>query len=337
MSKAKTLIIYLFGLSLFAAISATKAESFDPEAISQVSKGIAEWKLMNEDKGEAQVEQIVYVSSSLSGMVERGGGERIGVIKGLSAYIEQNQLPDPILWEMADKLNVYYQGNILIKPSNNIPKEGRFVFDPITKSGTIYVRPDVLTSNRTDLGRVIAHEMQHGYDQIWQTRFGIPSYGVTEEIRTSTHFQKTVALQKVGLGKAEWIPPGEWRPIDADNNFQRTLQGKFSTETRIAQEIGMRNYNPLDRYKISEAQAMRNIETGKFNPSIGVSSQYWDTYRIGTTGLPSMPSTTYYPPPNILFSTKDPFSTYSSPMNKVPSYTPTYTPTMPSSSWGRKY
>ncbi|MBI4707974.1 MAG: tetratricopeptide repeat protein [Candidatus Omnitrophica bacterium] len=86
MKKIKTTIAYFAILIFIAVFSVAKAESFDPEAISQVSKGIAEWKLMNEDKEQTQPEQTVYVSSSLSGMVERGSGEGIGVVTGLAAF-----------------------------------------------------------------------------------------------------------------------------------------------------------------------------------------------------------------------------------------------------------
>lgn len=48
MKKMKTTIAYFVILIFVAVFSTAKAESFDPEAISQVSKGIAEWKLMNE-------------------------------------------------------------------------------------------------------------------------------------------------------------------------------------------------------------------------------------------------------------------------------------------------
>lgn len=86
MKKIQTITVYFVTLTFVAVFSGTKAESFDPEAISQVSKGIAEWKLMNEDSEQTQSEQTVYVSSSLSGTVERGSGGGVGVVKGLAAF-----------------------------------------------------------------------------------------------------------------------------------------------------------------------------------------------------------------------------------------------------------
>lgn len=85
MIKAKTLIGCLLSLSLIV-VFASNVESFDPEAISQVSKGIAEWKLINEDTSETQVEPKVYVSSSLSEKVKNSSRQVIGVVAGLSAF-----------------------------------------------------------------------------------------------------------------------------------------------------------------------------------------------------------------------------------------------------------
>ena len=73
-------------LTLVDTCLSTKAEGFDSEAISQVNKGIAEWKLMNGDKSDTRIEQTVYVSSSLNGIVERDGYGGIRGVKGLTAF-----------------------------------------------------------------------------------------------------------------------------------------------------------------------------------------------------------------------------------------------------------
>lgn len=86
MKKIKITIAYFVILTFVVVFSTAKAESFDADAISQVSKGIAEWKLMNEDKSETYVEQTVYVSSSLKGIVEMGESEGITVVQGLAAF-----------------------------------------------------------------------------------------------------------------------------------------------------------------------------------------------------------------------------------------------------------
>ena len=90
MSKSR---VYLAVLAIVFTPVATKAQDFDPEAISQVSKAIAEWKLMNDSEAE---EQEVYVSNSLAGVVEEAGGEGVGVVHGLAAFGDSYWLD----WEM---------------------------------------------------------------------------------------------------------------------------------------------------------------------------------------------------------------------------------------------
>lgn len=62
-----------------------KADDFNSEAVSQVSKAIAEWKLLNKDKSETS-EHRVYVSSSLSQMTEGVESDGLGVVSGLAAF-----------------------------------------------------------------------------------------------------------------------------------------------------------------------------------------------------------------------------------------------------------
>ena len=88
MKKLKTIISSII-IAIFI-ISVTNAESFDPEVISQLSKNIAESKLMNEYKSEANNEKVVYVSSSLENKRVQGGGEYIEVIDGINAL---NSIP----------------------------------------------------------------------------------------------------------------------------------------------------------------------------------------------------------------------------------------------------
>ena len=100
MVKTKILKITIFILLVIYALSTAKAESFDPEAISQVSKAIAEWKLMDENKSEKEIEKMVYVSSSLSGMAERGNIS--GIIQGLAAFdADFMNMPEIGKWELS--------------------------------------------------------------------------------------------------------------------------------------------------------------------------------------------------------------------------------------------
>jgi hypothetical protein len=82
MSKS---IVYLAIVAIAFAALAIKAQDFDPEAISQVSKAIAEQKLMSDGETE---EREVYVSSSLRSKVELGTGQGINAVIGLSAFGE---------------------------------------------------------------------------------------------------------------------------------------------------------------------------------------------------------------------------------------------------------
>lgn len=107
MKKIKTIIACFAILIFLAAFPAANAESFDSEAISQVSKGIAEWKLMNEDNSKTQVEQTVYVSSSLSGMVEKGEPQGIGMISGLAAFDNDYWIESQITqWELNKQIDI---------------------------------------------------------------------------------------------------------------------------------------------------------------------------------------------------------------------------------------
>lgn len=77
--------VYLAIVAIAFAARAIEAQDFDPEAISQVSKAIAEQKLMSDSQAE---ERQVYVSSSLSPKVDSGTGQGINTVVGLSAFGE---------------------------------------------------------------------------------------------------------------------------------------------------------------------------------------------------------------------------------------------------------
>lgn len=66
--KKAIIITILSNLTFVFILSVANVDAIDPEAALQVSKGIAKWKLLTEDKSDTQVEPPVYVSSSLSGL-----------------------------------------------------------------------------------------------------------------------------------------------------------------------------------------------------------------------------------------------------------------------------
>jgi len=105
MREVNTIAVYLVSLTFLFALSARKAESFDPEAVFQVSKAIAEGKLMNKDNSETQVNPPLYVSSALSKFVERGKG--VAIVKGLAAFGSDYWIESQIKqWELNNRVNM---------------------------------------------------------------------------------------------------------------------------------------------------------------------------------------------------------------------------------------
>jgi len=73
MARADVKIVFFFMLVFISPVLIEAAEDFDSEAISGVSKAIADWKIINEEEDKAEV----YVSSSLVGKVKKGSGQVI--------------------------------------------------------------------------------------------------------------------------------------------------------------------------------------------------------------------------------------------------------------------
>lgn len=78
------ILSYLVVSTIVFMSYATKVESFDHDAISQVSKGIAEWKLMNDE--EVQNGPQVHPSNSLRKATEEDSHRGTGTTQGLSAF-----------------------------------------------------------------------------------------------------------------------------------------------------------------------------------------------------------------------------------------------------------
>lgn len=179
MSKSR---VYLAVLAIVFTPVATKAQDFDPEAVSQVSKAIAEWKLMNDSEAE---EPPVYVSSSLGGRVKRGLGE-VEVIGGVRAF-SQNQV-DPIIWYSSDEYlrNVPIWRSRLPNPGAYYPAWNMILIDPPKISDPGFAKDYTLGGPDPDI--VIAHELGHAkfgrherfadnsamwFDQIRRDRFAV--------------------------------------------------------------------------------------------------------------------------------------------------------------------
>jgi len=91
--KKGMIITILLNVSFIFILSVTKVDAFDPEAVLQVSERIAEWKLLNKDKTETEGALPVYVSSALSGMVEKGIDAKVGVVIGLALALVEPYTP----------------------------------------------------------------------------------------------------------------------------------------------------------------------------------------------------------------------------------------------------
>jgi hypothetical protein len=68
MIKGRLVLAVLLPCSLLIAPVMTVGQEFDPEAVSQVSRGIAQWKLTQEHKGESQSQPPAHLSTPLKGI-----------------------------------------------------------------------------------------------------------------------------------------------------------------------------------------------------------------------------------------------------------------------------
>ena len=270
MVRIKILMTCLLGLMVIIGFSLTPIaaeEESSSHAAAQVSKAIAEWKLMNND--DAPEKEIVYTSVLLTEAVASGSH----TLNGLSAYIDSNQLPDLILQKDADFTNMLYKGNIQIRQNLQLKDAG--AWDLSNK--TIWINPTQFSNpkygpNGTNLGEVLSHEMTHAQlDAISMQIYGQP-------LSRGSVFDTI----------------GEIPAIQAHESFSKTLNVKFGAERKIAQEIGVQNYNPLDRYNASETQALQNIKIIKYNSNVGTVSPYGNAYTMGN--ISRMPNYSYKPP-----------------------------------------
>ena len=103
----KVMIIIAILFAYVFVLFVVNLAAFDPEAALQVSERIAEWRLMNKNKGETQVEPTVYVSSSLSRMVEKENSKGVGVVSGLMAFDNNYWIESQIRnWEQIESVEM---------------------------------------------------------------------------------------------------------------------------------------------------------------------------------------------------------------------------------------
>jgi hypothetical protein len=319
MKKAKTITISLLSFTIFFVLSSTRAESFDAEAISQISEGIAEWNLINEIKNKTQMEEKVYVSSSLGGKVTRGNGQGIGVIIGLTAFDE---------WRPVQNATDFYyaQKNIAITSAG----PDNWIWQGMKATGYEIA------------GKYIEH-----------FPFLNPISIEQHTVEIIDPMNKYSPVQKVGaIGALSWDIASPF----ASNILKTTGTNLLKQQANVA--LSAQNLKQFDSsvtqlYR-STVFLDRGIQTYKTIDNLGnVYTIGGDAFRLGNSAMRefgvirpntgAMPNITSYPPPNVLFSIKDPLFTYTSPTFKMPTYSPysisgmppAYNPTIPSSYGGR--
>ena len=400
----KIAITYFVILAFAVFIPITKAESFDSEAISQLSKGIADWKTMNDDKRETQAEPLVYVSSSLSGVVEKNGGEGIGVIKGLASFGDDNYFKSEIRnWE----LNIGAEASnrcISRLPTNPLPNRiydmsrrtftysvgqyvateygyiGSQIFNSVTTVGIPIIQAAGTFLNTVDyMGKaaqiisppIYLHE-KTSYGWRGEGSYSIPGDRVyyqetlktagsgpitrthTDWVSTNTKtYIRNVEIQTLPQSSFERFmlyhyPLGDY--YDPNKTTITTIT-KIQQNYRIETIDGMSKVAPLPSSRIGTwtyGGVGGNWST--LPPTLNAT---WKTVKMGSTVIkyPSIDWTSI-PKTNWTIQSAIPtytpsiqrITTYTSPTYKIPSYStystskmPSYTPTMPSSSGGRKY
>jgi len=342
------------------AAPATKAGDFDPEAISQISKGISEWKLLHGEKDESEVERTVYVSSSLGGRTAPDAAGRPAVVRGLRAF-SQDQV-DPILW---------YGTSDWIKPvpiyrDYSLPSPGAWdPRGPSSRYGEVSINPNYMgqspfakpyTPGGPDPDIVMAHEIGHvqfeQFDRAYSAVSRTPRYvdSPLYNIRTEAYADQYA------------------------QDFDKTRQARFTVENRIAQDLrskgaNVKVYSSYQDYRLDQSawrsrldnipirsrdvggatlpspssqvnwstlgrnssvdSSRMNVDAGamKWSTGAGVTSSSITRTTVG----PPIPSTVRYPPPDVLFRIKDPLTSYTSPMPKstISPYSPYTVPTIP--------
>lgn len=284
----KVIITILLNLTFLFGISATKVIAIDPEAALQVSKGIAEWKLMTSDKTEADAKPTTFVSSSLSGMVEKGGDKNVGIISGLAAFDND--------------------------------------YDWLKRDSSVAI----ITAGRdTAVGIALGP-----YGPIYSAGSAVWSMWNLSNAKTSEDFYRaTRGTPAWHLGAAVKILDNIKMPESsiAQNRTFKSLPPTFNANWKTIKLADYTyKYPSIDWNNIPKTNW--NVpSTNSTNWSIPKTNWNIPSIKPLPTYTPSMPK---YPPPNILFSTKNPLTTYRPPMPKMPAYTP---PRLPPSSVGRRY
>lgn len=293
-------ILFTYVFILFVA----NVDAFDPEAALQVSKGIAEWRLMNKDKNETQVEPTVYVSSSLGGMVEKGDSKGIGVVSGLTAFDNDYWIESQIRkWELNESVRM--SGKYISRlPSN--PSVG-VAGDITTKAeGMAYqlCNPPPMTSVTYNVASTAMGAAITGIETI--NRIGTSIQIMNPPIYLQNNPKFTASQRILGIPvSGTWEGSGSYLIQGGRVNFQETLITAGPDITRIHTDWGKTNLGSYYRHVEISTPVTNPIERfmmthypvgGYWDPAtstITTTTRIQQSYRIETYG--GMPRVTPLP------------------------------------------
>jgi len=352
-------------LGLISVIPTARAN--DADAIADLSKGITEWQLLNENKTEAPPERQVYVSSALRHVGERVGGGDLRLVSGLAAFDDDK--PYDFLRYINRRTSRDFPVDTLgrVGGMGTVPLPGERIYvnvdDPFSYAPATWRNVKAIPTHRSATDPVYAGESGVGWTIFWkdwgrgspQKIYGTGGHsrisyesirGPLTGDRITAHSQGSDYLtQRYVYGggykaverfRGQTILGAGHGPLDAGKNQIAT--GGYGDN--FARDVGFRGLpaslgipvgNPL---RVESNVGRRDYGTRVNSASIG-----------STRMSPPVSGTMNYPPPEILFSVKDPLTTYtpSMPRSTIPSYShyPTYkinpyTPTLPSSSLERR-
>jgi hypothetical protein len=324
---------FLATLGLLPAVHAAGASGFDADAIAQVSRGIAEWKLTEGHPRAEQAGRVVYVSSSLN---HAGGTGRGGVvaISGLRAMIDTGQV-DPALHTTVKWVNKVYNGNVWIRVDPTLDSAGRW--EPAAR--TIWYNPNWVGT--TPMGRpvkpeyntVISHELDHAWrDGVALKRSGhISDWEVWRSGNTVIYDSKEgsaiAAANRFNSRLGERVP-------DSYSQLRMTVINQTLDDLEKGRSLSQSySHNTLPHdYSIGTSQNPATVRVVDMSAGRPVTQSYpvfndasrnWGGRMPTSSPIPGgMQMSSRYPSPDVLFSTKDPLLTYTSrlPPSPIPTY-----------------
>ena len=205
----KKLKIGLIILSLICCFN-TKVKCFDPQAVSQVSKAIAQWKLMKQDKHEAEP---IYISSSLSQIVKNKDNKILpisGLIISGNYQIELQKVSDKYIFHLPvsnsydfaiSQINSFGQNRIINQMMVSYEKFGQICNDVVNLS-RIYKQlpPSNIVLQNTALGTRILN--------ITITTAGTVTQAADVFLKTADYIGRSMQLMNPPLYLNEKTPWG---------------------------------------------------------------------------------------------------------------------------------